>query len=82
MPEGPEIQLAAVSLTCQSYQTKGITNELALATKLQADGQSYREVRFWVFDRDGRPCYNCGTAITKDNIGGRRLYYCRNCQSK
>ena len=73
---------AAVSLTRQSYQTKGITNDLALAKKLKAEGQSFREYRFWVFDRDGRPCYNCGTAIIKDSVGGRRLYYCPNCQSK
>ena len=73
---------AAVSLTRQSYRTKGITNDLALAQKLQAAGQSYSDYRFWVFDRDGRPCYNCGTPISKDTIGGRRLYYCPTCQSK
>jgi endonuclease-8 len=73
---------AAVSLTRQSYQTKGITNDLKLAKKLKEEGQNYREFRFWVFARDGRPCYNCGTAIIKDSVGGRRLYYCPNCQSK
>ncbi|MCA9900000.1 MAG: endonuclease VIII [Ardenticatenaceae bacterium] len=73
---------AAVSLTRQSYQTKGITNDLKLAEKLKEEGQSYRDYRFWVFDRDGRPCYNCGIAIIKDSIGGRRLYYCPNCQKK
>ena len=73
---------AAVSLTRQSYQTRGITNNLALAKKLKAEGQSYRDYRFWVFDRDGRSCYNCGTAIIKDSIGGRRLYYCPTCQAK
>ena len=73
---------AAVSLTRQSYRTKGITNDLALAQKLQAAGQSYSDYRFWVFDRDGRPCYNCGTPISKDTIGGRRLYHCPICQKK
>ncbi len=73
---------AAVSLTRQSYQTKGITNDLALAEKLKGEGQSYGEYRFWVFNREGRPCYNCGTAVVKDSIGGRRLYYCPTCQMK
>jgi endonuclease-8 len=73
---------AAVSLTRQSYQTKGITNDVQLAEKLKSAGHSYRDYRFWVFDRDGRSCYNCGTPISKDTIGGRRLYYCPNCQSK
>jgi endonuclease VIII len=73
---------AAVSLTRQSYQTRGITNDLALAEKLKAAGHSYRDYRFWVFDRDGRSCYHCGTPIIKDTIGGRRLYYCATCQAK
>jgi endonuclease-8 len=73
---------AAVSLTRQSYQTRGITNNLALAKKLQAEGHNYRDYRFWVFDRDGRSCYNCGTVIVKDSVGGRRLYYCPTCQAK
>ena len=73
---------AAVSLTRQSYQTKGITNDLQLAEKLKAAGHSYRDYRFWVFDRDGRACYNCGTAIIKDSIGARRLYYCPTCQKR
>ncbi len=73
---------AAVALTRQSYQTRGITNDLALAEKLKAAGHSYRDYRFWVFDRDGRSCYNCGTPISKDTIGGRRLYYCPICQEK
>ncbi len=71
---------AAVSLTRQSYQTRGITNDLQLAEKLKAAGHSYGDYRFWVFDRDGRSCYNCGTPIIKDTIGGRRLYYCPTCQ--
>ncbi|MBK7896559.1 MAG: endonuclease VIII [Anaerolineaceae bacterium] len=73
---------AAVSLTRQSYQTRGITNDLTLAHKLKEEGQSYRDYRFWVFDRDGRSCYNCGTPIIKETIGGRRLYYCPTCQAK
>ena len=95
MPEGPEIQLAAdavaaaivgkptaaVLLTRQSYQTRGITNDLQLAEKLKAVGHSYDEYRFRVFDRDGHACYSCGTAVLKDKVGGRRLYYCPTCQA-
>ncbi|MCP4418947.1 MAG: endonuclease VIII [Chloroflexi bacterium] len=73
---------AAVLLTRQSYQTRGITNDLQLAEKLKAAGHSYRDYRFWLFDRDGRPCYVCGTPIIKDRISGRRLYYCPTCQSR
>lgn len=73
---------AAVSLTRQSYQTGGITNDLALANKLKAQGVAYGDYRFWVFARQDKPCYRCGTPIVKDEAGGRRVYYCPQCQSQ
>ena len=71
---------AASGLTWQSYRTRGITNDLVLAEKLKAEGHGYRDYRFWVFNRDGKPCYQCGTPIVKDVMGGRRIYFCPNCQ--
>ncbi len=70
---------AAVSLTRQSYRTKGITNDPQLVEKLKAQGWRRRDYRFWVFDRDGQPCHHCGTPILKETLGGRRCYYCPNC---
>lgn len=72
---------AALKLTRQSYRTGGITNDLPLAEKLlRQQGYSYREYRFRVFNRDDEPCYNCGTPIIKDILGGRRFYFCPECQ--
>ena len=71
---------ASLNLTRQSYHTRGITNDLAVATKLRDAGTHYRDYRFWVFNRQDRPCYQCGTPIIKDVMGGRRLYYCPVCQ--
>lgn len=71
---------ASSKLTWQSYHTRGITNDLELAAKLKAQGQSFPDYRFWVFNRDAKPCYTCGTPIVKDVMGGRRLYYCPVCQ--
>ena len=73
---------ATVGLTRQSYQTKGITNDLQLAETLKANGQSFPEYRFWVFNRDGQPCRDCGREIIREELGGRRLYYCLSCQAK
>lgn len=70
----------AVRLTRQSYRTRGITNDPQLAETLKAQGWSRRDYRFWVFDRDGQPCHNCGTTIVKETLGGRRCYYCPTCQ--
>ena len=72
---------AALRLTRQSYQTRGITNDLQLAERLQSQGQAFQDYRFRVFNREGKPCYECGTPIVKEILGGRRLYYCPNCQS-
>jgi endonuclease-8 len=71
---------ASLDLTRQSYRTRGITNDLALVETLKAQGTSYRDYRWWVFGREGRPCYTCGMPIVKEPLGGRRAYFCQNCQ--
>ena len=32
--------------------------------------------------RQGLPCYECGSIIKKEKVGGRGTYYCPNCQKK
>lgn len=71
---------AALALPQQSYRHRGITNDLALAEQLKAQGQRRREYRHWVFGRQGQPCHRCGTAIEKLILGGRRCYVCPSCQ--
>jgi len=75
-----ELARAALNLTRQSYQTRGITNDLELVGQLKQAGLTRSDYRFWVFNRDGEPCYNCGTQIIKDTLSGRRLYFCPTCQ--
>jgi endonuclease-8 len=72
---------AALALPRQSYRHNGITNDLALAQRLKAEGYRRRDYRHWVFGRQGKPCYRCGTAIAKLMIGGRRCYLCPQCQA-
>jgi len=73
---------AVLKVPQQSYATKGITNDLHLVEKLKADGYRRRDYRHWVFDREERPCYVCDSPIIKDVSGGRRYYFCPNCQAK
>ena len=73
---------ATLDLTRQSYKTRGITTELALAERLRDKGWARRSYRWWVFERDGQQCHRCGGLIVKDNVGGRRLYYCSGCQKR
>ena len=65
----------------QSYQTDSITNDLASVAKLLEQGVSLEDARFWVFRRDGLPCYRCGTTIIKRKTGGQPCYICETCQS-
>lgn len=71
---------AAIALTSQSYQTGGITNDLQLATTLKLQGYRRHEYRHYVFNREGHPCFVCGTSIVKEMLGGRRCYFCPTCQ--
>lgn len=36
--------------------------------------------RFTVYQRTGRPCWRCGTAVTTADMAGRRLFWCPGCQ--
>jgi endonuclease-8 len=80
-PQIKRVAGAALDLTRQSYRTGGVTNDLAVAEQLKEEGYPYRDYRFRVFNRNGEPCYVCGTPIVKDDIGGRRFYFCPTCQS-
>ncbi|TGB01269.1 endonuclease VIII [Halobacillus salinus] len=73
---------ASIHLMWQSYQHKGITNDLELAEKLKAEGAKRRDYRHWVFNREGKACRIDGTEIVKIQAGSRRCYYCPTCQSK
>ncbi|XGV99994.1 MAG: endonuclease VIII [Leptolyngbya sp. BL-A-14] len=72
----------SIAVSRQSYRTKGITNDLEIVAQLKQQGYSRQQYRFYVFNRDGKPCYICGTTIVKTIAGGRRLYYCPHCQKE
>ncbi|MDO5728078.1 MAG: Fpg/Nei family DNA glycosylase [Actinomycetaceae bacterium] len=36
--------------------------------------------RFYVYHRTGRPCLECGTPVSEQNMAGRRLFWCSHCQ--
>lgn len=73
---------AAFDLTHQSYQTSGITNDLCIANRMKAAGDSFSRYRHWVFDRDGESCHVCCNAIRRIDVSGRGLYWCPHCQSQ
>ncbi len=73
---------AAFDLTWQSLRTHGITNDLAIAKRLKAEGLTFARYRHWVFDRDGENCHVCATSIERFDLAGRGLYWCPRCQGR
>lgn len=50
-----------------------------------AEGFSYGEAfgKVWqVYDREGKPCFKCGTPIRRLNHAGRSTYWCPRCQRR
>lgn len=72
---------AALSLTRQSYRTKGVTNDLERAASLKEAGLSFGRYRHHVFDRAGEPCWTCATPIVRLTAAGRSVFECPRCQS-
>jgi endonuclease-8 len=71
---------AALELTRQSYRTRGITNDLERAAALKRAGLSFGRYRHHVFDRDGEPCWTCGTTVVRRDVAGRAVFVCAGCQ--
>src|SRR5690606_11649765 len=40
-----------------------------------------RDERHWVYKLEGTPCKRCGTNISLELMGNRKLYWCAGCQS-
>jgi formamidopyrimidine-DNA glycosylase len=48
-----------------------------------ADGRSgYFQNRYWVYDREGKPCRRCGAAVRRVLQGQRSTFYCPGCQRR
>ena len=71
---------ATLAVSRRSYDSGGIVLPPRLAARLTRAGLPRERRRFFVFGRDGLPCYGCGTAIVRAEAGGRRLYRCPGCQ--
>ena len=71
---------STLAISRRSYETGGITLNPRLSNALQKKGLSRGRRRFYVFEREGAPCYYCGESIHRREVGSRRLYHCPRCQ--
>ena len=69
-----------LTLARRSLRTGGITNDPALARELKSEGWPRRRYRHHVFARAGEACHQCGGKIRREDVSGRRLYWCPECQ--
>jgi endonuclease-8 len=73
---------AVHGLMWRSVETGGITNEAARVAELRKAGWRRRDYRHFVFGRAGQACFECGQAVQKTQVSGRRLYMCPGHQSQ
>lgn len=69
-----------LQITRRSYDTGGVTLTPRLAAQLKRDTQGFQRRRFFVFARDGMPCYRCKETVQRAAMGSRRIYWCPRCQ--
>jgi len=75
-----QLARSTLAISRRSYETGGITLAPRLSQSLEKQGLSRGRRRFYVFERDGAPCYYCGESIQRREVGSRRLYHCPRCQ--
>ena len=79
-PDLLRLSAAIRTLPRQSFRTGGVTNDVALARRLRAQGRPFADYRFRVYAREGERCWACGSRIRRADAGGRGLFYCPRCQ--
>jgi endonuclease VIII len=50
------------------------------ADRAHKTGQALKEEAHYVYRRNGRPCFVCGTDVLKKEMAGRNLFWCPVCQ--
>lgn len=69
-----------LAVTRRSYETGGVTLTPAIARRAAKGRPHFERRRFFVFGRDGLPCYRCAAPIERETLGSRRIYVCPVCQ--
>jgi endonuclease VIII len=71
----------AKQLTQRSVKNNGVVRPMPNYHRALRQGLNYEQARFFAFDREGLPCWECGTTIARVEQGGRGLFYCPSCQA-
>lgn len=79
---------ACKKLTARSVRQCGVVRPLAEYVASHQDkanhrgrnGGAYEAARFYVYNREGKACWTCGSKIQRVTQGGRGLFFCAVCQ--
>ena len=71
---------ATLTVSRRAYELNGVTVTPKLMKSLKRAGQNYRQYRHWVFARHGEPCRRCTTAVERQLLAGRAVFFCPACQ--
>ncbi|HYX08413.1 MAG TPA: zinc finger domain-containing protein, partial [Bacteroidales bacterium] len=71
---------ATVKLSQRSYEKAGITNDPKIVKALERENAKRGDIRFFVYKRTGKRCHKCGSVIEEEKTGGRKIYFCPDCQ--
>ena len=78
--EKARLAKAAREVTRRSNKTGGLTEEPAVVKAGKAAGLRRGQLRFAVFSRAGTACRRCERRVIRQEVAGRRLYLCPDCQ--
>lgn len=77
-----ELARASLELSQRSYETGGVTTEPRIVEALKREGSARSNYRHFVYGRAGSRCHKCGSVIEVSKTGGRKVFYCPECQSE
>ena len=88
----PRMAAKRLSLARSALLSRAIKETLRAAIRaggsslrdfVASDGsRGYFQSRYWVYDREGKPCRRCGTKIRRKVQGQRATFFCPRCQAR
>ena len=76
----PNEVVAAIWDDAVNLMPIGVRTGLMLTREGFLKGRPNKEVRYYVYKREGRECRQCGTKVVIELMQTRKLYYCPRCQ--
>ncbi len=75
-----ELSELVLSVPRRAYEAKGFTTSDEYIASGEASGVERRELKRWIYKRDGAPCPECATTIVREDHAKRAFYRCPSCQ--